>query len=276
MKDCKELYKIIRKIKNNELLDEFDLMKFAELLRDEYDLRSLISTYSEPAYANGIDMILVNADTKAEWIQHEISRFVDGMLIKVYLDSKKAKVPTTVFDYNILLLNAVAHEVRHAYQPAMLMKKDIYTKEDITFLKNMLKSINKLSVFKNMFFHDYLYFEYDADLNAAMKISEFNELYLNKNLDYYNEYVAYKILRAYTSSDGKKKSTPIINNNEIYGRKFKNKNVDYMNAFNYLKDLEDSPENILNGGKVEDKLLENLKDIYMGDTKVKDIRKVLK
>jgi hypothetical protein len=49
-----------------------------------------------------------------------------------------------------------------------------------------------------------------------------------------------------------------------------------MNAFNYLKDLEDSPENILNGGKVEDKLLENLKDIYMGDTKVNDIRKVLK
>ena len=37
MKDCKELYKIIRKIKNHELLDEFDLMKFAELLRDEYD-----------------------------------------------------------------------------------------------------------------------------------------------------------------------------------------------------------------------------------------------
>lgn len=276
MKDCKELYNIVKRIKNYELLDQFDLMKFAELLRDEYNLNSLISTYSEPAYANGIDMILVNADTKAEWIEHEISRFVDGMLIRVYLDSKKGRVPTTVFDYNILLLNSVAHEVRHAYQPAMLMKRDIYTKEDITLLKNMLKSIKKLSMLKNMLFHDYLYFEYDADLHAAMKIAEFNELYLNKDLDYYNEYVAYKILRAYTSTDGKKKSTPIINNNEIYGRKFKNKNVDYMNAFNYLKDLEDSPENILNGGKVDDKTLETLRDIYMGDTKVKDIRKVLK
>ena len=276
MKDCKELYNIIKKIKKNELLSEEDLINFAFILMQEKDINANAMPYLEPAYAHDINTVLINGDIKAEWMQYELARFMDGTLIKPHLEEKKKIRPTTVNDYNIVMLNAVAHEVRHAYQPLMLMKKSIYNTDDVTLLKNMLKSIKKISMFKNILFHDYLYYEYDADLNAAIKIAELNEIYLNLNFDYYNEFAAYKILRAYTSINGKEKSTPIKNNNDICGKKFKNKNKDYMDAFNYLKGLEDSPETIYNGGKVDVKTLLNLRDIYMGDTKVKDIRKVLK
>ena len=96
------------------------------------------------------------------------------------------------------------------------------------------------------------------------------------DLTKYNEFAAYKILRAYTSPNLKKQSTPIINNSMIFNDKIKSKNPELYAIRDYLLNKEETKETIFNGGKVDKLLLEKLKDIYMGDTKVKDIKKVLK
>ena len=137
-------------------------------------------------------------------------------------------------------------------------------------------SLKKHSILKNFLFHDYLYYEYDADLNAALEINKFNENYLNMDLTNYNEFVAYKILRAYTSTDLKKITTPIENNEMLFGTKNKIKNKELLPVKEYIEMNKETEETIFNGGNVDKKLLEMLKDVYMGDTKVKHIEKVLK
>lgn len=276
MKDSRKLYNLIKKIKNKELLTEEDLIIFATLLAEEKYLNLQgIELFDQPAYDIANDILLVNGDIKSDWIKSELAYFYDGMLIAPHLESKKKLEKIRTEDFNIVMLNAMAHEMRHAYQQRLL-KYRFRGEEDITLLRNLYMSLKKNYFIKNLFYHDYLYYEYDADLNAAFDINKFNEIYLNMDLTKYNELAAYKILRAYTNPDLKKQSTPIINNKLIIGEKMKTKNQDLFAVKDYLSRKRDTDETIFNGGNISKELLEELRDIYMGDTKVKNIEKVLK
>ena len=276
MKDSRKLYNLIKKIKNKELLNDEDLIIFAELLEEEKMMSFQgIEKFEEPAYATKEDILLINGDIESRWFQAELAYFYDGQLIKPHLEYKKRIKPVKTEDYNFVLLNSVAHEARHAYQQR-LIKYHFRNEKDITLLKNLLMSLKKHSILKNFLFHDYLYYEYDADLNAALEINKFNEIYLNMDLTNYNEFAAYKILRAYTSTDLKKITTPIENNEMLFGTKNKIKNKELLPVKEYIEMNKETEETIFNGGNVDKKLLEMLKDVYMGDTKVKNIEKVLK
>ena len=182
MKDSRKLYNLVKKIKNKELLNEQDLIDFVEILTDDkYIYLNQIESFDQPAYDTANDILLVNSDIKSEWMRSEIGFFYDGTLIAPHLEDKKKIEKTKIEDYNLILLNAMAHEVRHAYQQRLL-KYHFKTNEDITLLKNLFISLRKNYAVRNMLYHDYLYYEYDADLNAAFDINLFNEIYLNMDL----------------------------------------------------------------------------------------------
>jgi hypothetical protein len=62
----------------------------------------------------------------------------------------------------------------------------------------------------------------------------------------------------------------------LFGKKNKIKNKELLPVKEYIEMNKETEETIFNGGNVDKKLLEMLKDVYMGDTKVKNIEKVLK
>ena len=92
MKDSRKLYNLIKKIKNKELLNDEDLIIFAELLEEEKMLSLQgIEKYEEPAYATKEDILLINGDIESRWIQAELAYFYDGQLIRPHLEYKKRK-----------------------------------------------------------------------------------------------------------------------------------------------------------------------------------------
>lgn len=214
--------KIINKLKKEDLLEFNDLKIIANYLLIDNTTNKIIYG-KEPQYDNKKKEIILNDKINSQWFLSEYVNFLTGEKIKKLFTQEELKILNHLKMnqyhsnslYNFILLNAVCHEVRHANQNNILEDKTNYINYHPLFLKNLLHT--KLMTNKNIYnnYHDFLYHEYDADFYALEFINELNKELKFDDINYFNKYGCYKILRAYLDKTRNFLSSPIKNTNDI-------------------------------------------------------------
>ena len=105
-----------------------------------------------------------------------------------------------------LIMFMALHELRHAEQNKML--NETFKNYDKTQIKYLLISLFKSTSFIKMMYHDKLYYEFDANMDASMYF---------KDDEVMKRYLAYKFLVSYTNKPGKEIIEPINNNMTTFG-----------------------------------------------------------
>ena len=296
--------KIINKIKNEEYLDFNDLKKVAICLLD--DNTTLVKEGLEPHYNVTKNEVILNSKTTTPWFLSEYIEYVKGYKIKNILNTdekeklKANKQCHSTILYNYILLNSVAHEVRHVNQNIILKEK--FEKYDYEFLKTLLQVKLKNNMDINTMYHDYLYHEYDADMYALKFVNQINNDLKFDEIKEFNRYGTYKILRAYLSLDRYNISNPITNSNQIFDSiedtmmimKCIEENYEhlkglincydgykYFELFKYLNnynkiDNNDFESRLLRGDYLNKEELNLIKDIYVGNIKCNDFETKIK
>lgn len=215
--------KIINKLKNEDLLEFNDLKKVANYLLND-NISNTIVYGKEPQYDNIKKEVILNDKISSQWFLSEYVSCLTGEKIKKLFSDEELKIlnhlkmnqyhSNTL--YNMILLNAVCHEVRHANQNDIINDEENYDKYHPLFLKNLLhtKLMNNKTI--NSKYHDALYNEYDADFYALEFINKLNEELQLSDINYFNKYGCYKILRAYLDKTRTFISSPIKNTEDIF------------------------------------------------------------
>lgn len=284
--------KIMNRIKNKQLLRFKDLINISKEIHD--DNCEFICENNSPFYNYKYKKMGLSADITSRWFITDYMNYAKLKDVKVLFNEDeldKIKEPIFINEdtdiYNLLLLNEVLHETRHAIQEDILLKN--YEGQNIDYLKHMI--ITKMKATSNIKYtlHDRLYNEYDADLYAALMVNKLNEEYINsEHIKSYNKFALYKILRGYLSLNCNYESSPKENTQALFG------NVDdfinifgfivtnpylesvhecyrYLDALKYLNDKKsvkegNSFDKILYGSKLNNYELKNLKNILINST----------
>ncbi|MEG0022273.1 MAG: hypothetical protein RR745_05355 [Bacilli bacterium] len=288
--------KIIRKLKNNEPLTEEEIIEIGYFYINTRKIEKQITKITrgnEPSYDIVDKSITINNSNQSFWYLESLKRYANGKRIKPFIE-KPSKLNEDIS--NFLFLDSLFHEIRHGEQKEILTNKSNFSKYNLLFLKHLLISTKEMTDLKNLLYHDYLYYEYDADLNAIKDVNEFNKNYLNnEKITEYNKYASYIILRYYLSPGAKEISCPIDNNNQInkknYQKLYDNSfydniiqlkpyNQSFKELYDYLntRTIEEPTttlEKLLTGSKLNIEHLNKLSEIYKGNIKTKDIIKTI-
>ena len=284
--------KIMNKIKNKQLLRYKDLVNISKEIHD--DNCEFICENNSPFYNFKDKKMGLSADITSRWFITDYMNYATLKDVKVLFNENELnKIEEPLFThedtdmYNLLLLNEVLHETRHAIQENIVLKN--FEGQNIDYLKHMI--ITKMKATNNIrhTLHDRLYNEYDADLYAALMVNKLNNEYINsEHIKRYNKFATYKILRGYLNLNCNYLSSPKENTQELFG------NVDdfinlfgfiitnpylesvhecyrYIDALKYLNDKKSVNEDnlfdkILYGCKLNQYELENLKNILINGT----------
>lgn len=296
--------KIINKIKTEEILNFIDLKKVAYYLLD--DNTTLVKEGVEPYYNVTKNEIVLNNKTTSPWFLSEFIEYYKGYKIANILTDKEKEKLCKIKQchkpalYNYILLNAVAHEVRHSNQNNILLND--FENYDYDFLKTLLQVKLKNNMTINTMCHDFLYHEYDADMFALKFINDLNEELKLDEIKEYNRYAAYKILRGYLSTNRYEISNPLKNTNEILEpidnnmliMKCLEENYEYLKGiincydgykyfelFKYLNNYkktqnDDFESRISRGDYLEKDELKLIKNIYVGNIKCDNLKTMIK
>lgn len=284
--------KIMNKIKNKQLLRYKDLVNISKEIHD--DNCEFVCENNNPFYNFKDKKMGLSADITSRWFITDYMNYATLKDVKVLFNEnelKKIEEPLFTHEdtdmYNLLLLNEVLHETRHAIQENIVLKN--FEGQNIEYLKHMI--ITKMKATSNIryTFHDRLYNEYDADLYAALMVNKLNNEYINsEHITKYNKFAIYKILRGYLSLNCNYLSSPKENTQELFGNvdEFVNlfgfivtnpylesvhERYRYLDALKYLNDKKSVNEDnlfdkILYGSKLKQNELQNIKNILINST----------
>ncbi|MEG1310264.1 MAG: hypothetical protein RSD06_05255 [Bacilli bacterium] len=279
-----QTYQTLKKIKNNEEISTLELERIVAILLKTRKLEEYCKTITygiSPTYNMIKREIKLNCDYDEYWVESVFDEFIttklDHLKPKI-VDEKKFDTRT----YNLLFLFSGLHELRHVEQKKILIEQ--YNNYETSFLKNLLSS--QLSAhFSN--YHDKSYHEYDANINAILDLTQLFEEMEFKNIELFNQYLAFKILVAYSNINDTKYSTPLSNNNHLTNQNYDNlfskrhsiemyntmKSAYLQTKYSFTPNKEDIISNIKRGDKLEH--INNLEPIYTGEEKSNNLIKKL-
>ena len=121
----------------------------------------------------------------------------------------------------IFILFAILHELEHANQQKNIIEN--YEHFDKIYIENLISSItNRHFVTNTNFYHDLAYHEYDANLNAILKINEINSKKPLEGIENLNQYGAHLILNSYYNKNNEIES-PLSQNDKLTKSERENK-----------------------------------------------------
>ena len=146
----------------------------------------------------------LNDDVNNNLLNQEIDEYKNNKNLKM-IEDKKEIIIDDEFKEKLIMFMAL-HELRHAEQNKMLT--ETFKNYDKTQIKYLLISLLKSTSFIKMMYHDKLYYEFDANMDASMYF---------KDDEVMKRYLAYKFLVSYTNKPGKEIIEPIKNNMTTFG-----------------------------------------------------------
>ncbi|MDD6387784.1 MAG: hypothetical protein PUA68_01810 [Bacilli bacterium] len=137
----------------------------------------------------------------------------------------------------IFILFAILHELEHANQQKNIIEN--YEHFDKIYIENLISSItNRHFVTSTNFYHDLAYHEYDANLNAILKINEINSKKPLEGIENLNQYGAHLILNSYYNKNNEIES-PLSQNDKLTKSNRENNIRDFKDNYDHKDDLVD-------------------------------------
>lgn len=137
----------------------------------------------------------------------------------------------------IFILFAILHELEHANQQKNIIEN--YEHFDKIYIENLISSItNRHFVTSTNFYHDLAYHEYDANLNAILKINEINSKKPLEGIENLNQYGAHLILNSYYNKFNEIES-PLSQNDKLTKSERENNIRDFKDNYDHKDDLVD-------------------------------------
>lgn len=182
--------------------------KLINLIKEEADKKELkldgIEFGSRYAYDFNSNIIYLNENIDNSLLNQEIEEYKNNKNLYIVEDRKEIIIDDE-FKEKLIMFMAL-HELRHAEQNKML--NETFKNYDKTQIKYLLISLLKSTPFIKMMYHDKLYYEFDANMDASMYF---------KDDEVMKRYLAYKFLVSYTNKPGKEIIEPIKNNMTTFG-----------------------------------------------------------
>lgn len=170
-------------------------------------------------YNFGDNKIYLSTDLNNKLLMQEINDFENGKYLNLGFEYNKPEI-TEEFVTKLIKFLAL-HELRHAKQNQILTKE--FEKHNKTQVKYLLISLLKATDFIKMMYHDKLYYEFDANINASLHF---------KDDPVMQKYLAYKFLQSYTNKPGKEICTPLLTNQNTFGSDLEK--LKHIDVANYL------------------------------------------
>ena len=137
----------------------------------------------------------------------------------------------------IFILFAILHELEHANQQKNIIEN--YEHFDKIYIENLISSItNRHFVTNTNFYHDLAYHEYDANLNAILKINEINAKKPLEGIENLNQYGAHLILNSYYNKNNEIES-PLSQNDKLTKKERENNTRDFKDNYENKDELVD-------------------------------------
>ena len=182
--------------------------KLINLVKEEAEKKEIklndIKFTDRYAYDFDTNVMYLNDDVNNNLLNQEIDEYKNNKNLKM-IEDKKEIIIDDEFKEKLIMFMAL-HELRHAEQNKML--KETFKNYDKTQIKYLLISLFKSTPFIKMMYHDKLYYEFDANMDASMYF---------KDDEVMKRYLAYKFLVSYTNKPGKEIIEPIKNNMTTFG-----------------------------------------------------------
>lgn len=192
--------------------------KLINLVKEEAEKKEIklndIKFIDRYAYDFDTNVMYLNDDINNNLLNQEIDEYKNNKNLKM-IEDKKEIIIDDEFKEKLIMFMAL-HELRHAEQNKML--NDTFKNYDKTQIKYLLISLFKSTPFIKMMYHDKLYYEFDANMDASMYF---------KDDEVMKRYLAYKFLVSYTNKPGKEIIEPIKNNMTTFGNS--------LNGFTHLE-----------------------------------------
>ena len=192
--------------------------KLINLVKEEAEKKEIklndIKFIDRYAYDFDTNVMYLNDDINNNLLNQEIDEYKNNKSLKM-IEDKKEIIIDDEFKEKLIMFMAL-HELRHAEQNKML--NETFKNYDKTQIKYLLISLFKSTPFIKMMYHDKLYYEFDANMDASMYF---------KDDEVMKRYLAYKFLVSYTNKPGKEIIEPIKNNMTTFGNS--------LNGFNHLE-----------------------------------------
>lgn len=182
--------------------------KLINLVKEEAEKKEIklndIKFTDRYAYDFDTNVMYLNDDVNNNLLNQEIDEYKNNKNLKM-IEDKKEIIIDDEFKEKLIMFMAL-HELRHAEQNKML--NETFKNYDKTQIKYLLISLFKSTPFIKMMYHDKLYYEFDANMDASMYF---------KDDEVMKRYLAYKFLVSYTNKPGKEIIEPIKNNMTTFG-----------------------------------------------------------
>lgn len=182
--------------------------KLINLVKEEAEKKEIklndIKFTDRYAYDFDTNVMYLNDDVNNNLLNQEIDEYKNNKNLKM-IEDKKEIIIDDEFKEKLIMFMAL-HELRHAEQNKMLT--ETFKNYDKTQIKYLLISLLKSTSFIKMMYHDKLYYEFDANMDASMYF---------KDDEVMKRYLAYKFLVSYTNKPGKEIIEPIKNNMTTFG-----------------------------------------------------------
>lgn len=182
--------------------------KLINLVKEEAEKKEIklndIKFIDRYAYDFDTNVMYLNDDVNNNLLNQEIDEYKNNKNLKM-IEDKKEIIIDDEFKEKLIMFMAL-HELRHAEQNKML--NETFKNYDKTQIKYLLISLFKSTPFIKMMYHDKLYYEFDANMDASMYF---------KDDEVMKRYLAYKFLVSYTNKPGKEIIEPIKNNMTTFG-----------------------------------------------------------
>lgn len=182
--------------------------KLINLVKEEAEKKEIklndIKFTDRYAYDFDTNVMYLNDDVNNNLLNQEIDEYKNNKNLKM-IEDKKEIIIDDEFKEKLIMFMAL-HELRHAEQNKML--NETFKNYDKTQIKYLLISLLKSTSFIKMMYHDKLYYEFDANMDASMYF---------KDDEVMKRYLAYKFLVSYTNKPGKEIIEPIKNNMTTFG-----------------------------------------------------------
>ena len=175
-------------------------------------------------YNFGDNKIYLSTDLNNKLLMQEINDFENGKYLNLGFEYNKPEI-TEEFVTKLIKFLAL-HELRHAKQNQILTKE--FEKHNKTQVKYLLISLLKATDFIKMMYHDKLYYEFDANINASLHF---------KDDDMMKQYLAYKFLQSYTNKPGREITSPLQTNQITFGKDLRR--LEHFDVSEYLKEHDD-------------------------------------
>lgn len=168
--------------------------------------------------------IYISADINNKLLEYEIDNFKNMKHLNII---DKYNTPEINEEFKKKLIKFLClHELRHAKQNQILDKE--FEKYNKTQVKYLLISLLKATEFIKMMYHDKLYYEFDANINASLHF---------KDDDMMKQYLAYKFLQSYTNKPGREITSPLQTNQITFGKDLRR--LEHFDVSEYLKEHDD-------------------------------------